>query len=281
MATSHRTGPARALSRSAIYVLLAGGAVVMIIPLLWMFSASFKPLAEVLQTPPTWFPQAPSLRNYVEVFSKFPFARYFINSVIVSTICIVFVLFTSATGGYALAKFPSKTNKVILVTFLASIVVPFQTQMIPLFQLTLKLHINNSLAGVILPWVVDVFGIFLMRQYILTLPDELIQAARVDGAGEARIFWSIILPMTKPALATVAILTFLGTWEEFLWPLIVTDDEHARTLPIGLQSFSSLYGSAVQLQMTGAVIATIPLFVAFVIFQRQIIAGIAMNGLKG
>lgn len=276
-----RTSALRKASRAVIYLLLAGGGVIMVVPLLWMVLASFKTLPEVLSTPPTWLPQSWSPRNYVEVFAEFPFARYLLNSVIVSAVCIVSVLFTSATAGYALAKFPSRTSKAVLILFLASIVVPFQTQMIPLFQLTLKLHINNTLAGVILPWVIDVFGVFLMRQFILTLPDELIQAARIDGAGEARIFWSIILPLTRPALATVGILTFLGTWEEFLWPLIVTDDEHARTLPIGLQSFSSLYGTAVQLQMTGAVIATVPLFLVFVVFQRQIIAGIATSGLKG
>ncbi len=159
--------------------------------------------------------------------------------------------------------------------------VPFQSRMIPLYKMTLGLHINNSLFGVAFPWLVDAFGIFLLRQFMLSVPTDLIEAARMDGAGELRIFWRIVLPLTRPALATVAIFTFLSTWEEFLWPLIVTDDDHARTLPVGLQSFSEQYSTNIHWQMAGSLLATLPLLIGFVVFQRQIIAGIATSGLKG
>lgn len=267
--------------RIATYVALAVGAAIMLLPLAWMLSASFKPLAEVLQVPPSWIPQDPTLENYSVVFTRFPFASYFANSVIVSAVTVVLVLVTSCLCGYALAKYQFRGRTVILMIFIASLVVPFQSRMISLYQLTLGLGVNNTLVGVILPWVVDAFGIFIMRQFFLTVPSELMQAARIDGAGELRILWSVMLPNARPAMATVAIFTFMGTWEEFLWPLIVTDDDSARTLPVGLASFSQLYSSSVQYQMAGAVITTLPMIIVFIFFQRQIIAGIATTGLKG
>lgn len=270
----HRTG------RCLLYLGLAIGAGLMLLPLVWMLSAAFKPLAETLQVPPTWIPDHPTLDNFAALFDRFPFARYLINSVIVSTAVVCFVVTTSALAGYAFAKFRFTGQRVLFLIFLASLVVPFQSRMISLYELSLDMNVDNTLLGVIFPWIVDAFGIFLMRQYMLTIPDELIHAARVDGASELRIFWSVVLPLTKPALATVAIFAFLGSWEEFLWPLIVTNDDSARTLPVGLQTFSSLYSSQIQYQMAGAVIATLPMIIAFALFQRQIIAGIAMSGLK-
>lgn len=270
----------RRVGHGLIYAGLTAVAVVMLLPLAWMLSAAFKPLAEVLQVPPTWIPAEPTFGNFVAVFERFPFARYVLNSVLVSAAVVCFVVTTSALAGYALAKFRFTGQKVLFLVFLGSLVVPFQSRMISLYALSLDLHISNTLMGVIFPWVVDAFGIFLMRQYMLTIPDELIHAARIDGASELRIFWSVVLPLTKPALATVAIFSFLGSWEEFLWPLIVTNDDTARTLPVGLQTFSSLYSAQVQYQMAGAVIATLPMIVAFMLFQRQIIAGIALTGLK-
>lgn len=269
------------LSHGLVYLALAVGGAAMMLPLAWMLSSSLKPLAEVMRTPPTWIPEQLTFDNYEAVFSRFPFLQYFANSLIVSISCVVVVLITSSLAGYALAKYRFRGSTVIFLVLIASLVVPFQSRMISLYQLTVGLGINNSLAGVIFPWVVDAFGIFLMRQYMLTLPDELIQAARIDGAGELRIFLTVMLPNAKPALATVAIFTFMGTWEEFLWPLIVTDDDTARTLPVGLASFSQLYSSSVQYQMAGAVLATLPMVIGFIFFQRQIIAGIATTGLKG
>lgn len=266
--------------RTAVVLLLAVGAASMLLPVIWMALAAFKPLAEVMQVPPTFLPRSPTLQNFVSVFNRVPFKRYFFNSVLVSFIGVVSLTFTSAAAGYALAKFSFRGSTAIFFVFIGSLVVPFQTRMIALYQLAVGLHLTNTIVGVSLPFLVDAFGIFVMRQYIVGIPDELLQAARVDSASELRIFFSIVLPLATPALATVAILTFLNSWQEFLWPLIVTDNDTARTLPVGLQSFATQYSSNVNLQMAGAVLTTIPLIVVFLIFQRRIIEGVAISGLK-
>lgn len=270
----------RHISHGIVIALLAVGAFAMVIPLIWMVLGSFKTLAEISQIPPTWLPKNPILSNYAEVFQRVPFARYFRNSVIVSLIAVVSVTLTSAAAGYSLAKFHFRGATVVLLIFISSLVVPFQTRMIALYQMTLGAHLNNTLLGVVLPFLMDAFAIFIVRQYILGIPDELIEAARIDGASEPGIFFRIIVPMASPALATVAILTFLNSWQEFLWPLIVTDNDAARTLPVGLQSFATQYATNTNLQMAGAVITTLPLIIVFLIFQRKIIDGMATAGLK-
>lgn len=270
----------RALGRGVVILLLAVGALVMVTPLLWMFLASFKSMAEIVAVPPTLLPENFSFQNYIAAFERVPFLRYFINSVLVSLIAVVCVTVTSASAGYALAKFRFRGSSVIFMVFVASLVVPFQTRMIALYQEALQLNITNTIAGVVLPFLVDAFGIFLVRQYMLTLPSELIEAARIDGAGELHIFFRIVMPLASPALATVAILTFLNSWQEFLWPLIVTDNDVARTLPIGLQTFANQYEASTNLQMAGAVVATVPLIIVFMIFQKRIMEGMATSGLK-
>ncbi|MFZ5924422.1 MAG: carbohydrate ABC transporter permease [Bacillota bacterium] len=263
------------------YGILLAGAVWTLLPLAWMVSASFKPLSEVMRIPPTWIPVHPTLDNFRQVFVQFPFGRYLLNSVIVATAVIGSVLLTSALAGYSLAKFDIPGRTFIFFLILSSLMVPFQTRMIPLYKTTVALRLVDTRLGVMFPWLVDAFGIFLMRQFIATIPTELIEAARIDGASEPFIFLRVILPLSKQALSALAIFTLTANWEEFLWPLIVSTSDASRTLPVGLQSFAEQYGTNIHWQMAGSVIAVAPLLVVFLVLQRQFVEGIAMTGLKG
>ena len=267
--------------RLLVYALLGLGGVVMLLPLIWMTSAAFKPLPEVMRVPPTWIPEQPTLANFRAVFAQFPFPRYILNSLVVAAVVVLSTLVTSSMAGYALAKFDFPGRSVLFVAILASLMVPFQVRMIPLYQMVIRVGWQDTLQGVMFPWLVDAFGIFLMRQFIKVIPGELLDAARMDGASEWRIYWQIVLPLTKPALAALAIFTFLGNWEEFLWPLIVSSSDGSRTLPVGLQTFAEQYGTNTNYQMAGALIATLPVLALFFLLQKQFVEGIALSGMKG
>ncbi|MDR5696018.1 MAG: carbohydrate ABC transporter permease [Armatimonadota bacterium] len=266
--------------KTLTYLLLTLGLVPMLLPFLWMVSSAFKTLPEVMQVPPTWFPKQPILENFVAVFTQFPFARYILNSVAVAAIVVFGVTIVSAMAGYAFSKFTFPGRDVLFIAMLASLMVPFQVRMIPLYLMSIKFHLVDTIAGLSFPWLFDAFGIFLMRQFMQTIPTELIEAARIDGASELRIFWTILLPLVKPALAALGIFTLVGNWEEFLWPLIVTTSDASRTIPVGLQRFSEQYMSNIHWQMAAATVAVTPLIIAFLLFQRQFIQGIALTGLK-
>ncbi|MEW6047476.1 MAG: carbohydrate ABC transporter permease [Bacillota bacterium] len=267
-------------ARTLLYLVLIIGAIPMLLPLAWMLSSAFKPLPEVMVVPPYLIPKQPTPDNFVVVFTQLPFGRYLLNSVVVAVVVVAGVVFVSSMAGYALAKFPFRGREALFMAMLASLMVPFQVRMIPLYLMAMNLHIVNTLAGVAFPWLFDAFGIFLMRQFMRTIPTDLIEAARIDGASEPRIFFTIVLPLTRPALAALGIFTLVANWEEFLWPLIVTNSDASRTLPVGLQSFSDQYIANIHWQMAGATIAVAPLLIAFLIFQRQFIQGIALTGLK-
>ncbi|WP_206431636.1 carbohydrate ABC transporter permease [Deinococcus psychrotolerans] len=263
------------------YLLIGIGGVVMMLPLAWMVSASFKPMSEIIQVPPTWIPQHFTFRNYQQVFAEFPFARYFLNSVVTTLLIILSVLISSVSGGYALAKFRLPGQHVILILFLLALMVPFQSLMVPTYQLMVSLHLVNTYAGVVYPFLFSATGIFLMRQFISDLPSELIEAARIDGASEPRILMSVILPLLGPALAALTILEFSSAWEEFLWPSIITSSDATRTIPIGLQYFAEQYGTRIDLQMAGSTLAALPVILGFLLLQKQFIEGIALTGVKG
>ncbi len=234
-----------------------------------------------MRIPPTWIPNEPTLENFKQVFKQVPFAKYYLNSVIVAIIVIATVLLTSSSAGYVFAKFEFPGKSLWFFLILSSLMVPFQVRMIPLYRIGVSLGITDTLLGVSFPWLIDAFGIFLMRQFMLTIPSELIEAARIDGASELGIFWGIILPNAKQALSALAIFTFAANWEEFLWPLIISNSNASRTIPIGLQSFAEQYGSNVHWQMAGAAVAIVPLLIVFAILQKQFVEGIAMTGIKG
>lgn len=272
--------PDRPIIKLAAYLLLTLGAIPMVLPFIWMTAGAVKPLPEMMRIPPTWIPEQIRLMNFIELFQQFPFGRYFVNSLIVAAAVVVSVLVVSAMAGYAFSKFRFPGRDVLFVVMLASLMVPFQVRMIPLYLMSVRFGLVDTLPGVIYPWLFDAFGIFLMRQFMLSIPNDLIEAARMDGASEPRIFWVIVLPLVRPALAALGIFVVVANWEEFLWPLIISSSDRSRTLPVGLQSFADQYMSYPHWQMAGALLAVAPLIIAFFLFQRQFIQGIAMTGMK-
>ena len=262
------------------YLLLLVGAVVMLTPLIWMVLASFKTLPEILTFPPTFLPQQVNLDNYRAVFDQADFVRYFLNSLVVAVISVVSVLITSSMAGYAFAKFSFPGRDVLFVVVLATLMVPFQVRVIPLYVLASDLHLLNTYAGMVMPTLVDAFGVFLMRQYLMSIPNELIESARVDGAGELRIFIQIVLPLAKPALSALTIFTLVVSWESFLWPLLVASTPDMYTLPLGLAQFSGRFVDRTDFQMAAATMTVLPILIAFLFMQKRFIEGMATTGMK-
>jgi multiple sugar transport system permease protein len=260
---------------------MAAGLVLVVIPFIWMVVSSLKPEAEVRAVPPTWWPETVTTENYEQLFTRLDFPTFFMNSTIVAvTVAAGNMVFCSMLG-YALAKLSFPGKRVVFALVLGTLMIPGVVTFIPLFVLTTNLGLANSLPGMILPFLAGPFGVFLMRQYILALPDELIQAARVDGAGELRIFFSVVLPLCGPAVATLGVLTFLTSWNNFLWPLVIATDESKYTLPVALALYAvgqnaTKYG----LLLAGSVVVVVPVIVVFLFLQRRIMQGIAMTGIK-
>jgi multiple sugar transport system permease protein len=279
---SRRGDAAGALrSRAWLYVVLAVGLILMVVPFVWMLVSSVKPEAEIRRSPPTWLPETYTLENYQQLFDRLDFPTFFFNSTLVAVVVTVGNVVFCSMLGYALAKLEFPGKRIIFMLVLGTLLVPGMVTFIPLFVLVSNLGLTNTYPGLILPFLVAPFGVFLMRQYFLGLPDELIQAARVDGAGELRIFWNVMLPLTGPALATLAILTFLGSWNNFLWPLVVAQTEDKYTLPVALALYSigqnaTQYG----LLLAGAVVVVLPVLAIFFALQRYFVQGIAMTGIK-
>jgi multiple sugar transport system permease protein len=259
-------------------------AVVMAAPVVWMFSTSFKPEKEVMTAVPQWLPQNPSLDNYKELFHRgeeFPVARWLFNSVFISLSVTLLVLIVTSTAAFAFARLKFKGRDALFLVVVATMMIPAQVSLIPVFLIVQKLGWFNTYMGLIVPGLASAFGVFLLRQFFLSIPHELEEAAFLDGATVYTTFWQVVLPLSKPALATLAIFTFIGSWNDFVWPLIVTNDVAMRTLPVGLTIFQGRYASEYALTMAAAVLATLPMIVAFVIFQKRITEGIALTGLKG
>lgn len=265
---------------TARYLLLVAGTVLMVAPLVWMALASFKSLPEILRVPPTLLPESLHLDNYRTVLGDTAFVRYFLNSVLVAGITVASVLITSSMAGYAFAKFEFPGRRVLFVLVLATLMIPFQVRVIPLYVLASDLGLLDSYAGLVLPGLVDAFGIFLMRQYLQSIPSELIDAARVDGASELTIFVRIVLPLAKPALAALAIFSLVASWESFLWPLLVISSPDKYTLPLGLAQFSGRFVTRVDLQMAASALTILPMLIVFLIMQRRFIEGMATAGMK-
>jgi multiple sugar transport system permease protein len=264
-----------------IYLLLLLGILILVGPFVWMVLGSFKTTGELRQVPPTWWPENPTLANYEDLFSRLNFLGYFFNSTVVAlAVTIGNIVFCSMLG-YALAKLTFPGKRILFVVVLGTLMVPSVVTFMPLFVLTANLGLVNTHAGLILPFLVGAFGVFLMRQFIAGLPDELLDAARVDGAGEHYIFWRIILPLCGPALATLGILTFLGSWNSFLWPLVVATSDTMYTLPVAIALFATgQQETNIALLMAGSVVVIVPVLIVFIALQRYFTQGIAMTGIK-
>lgn len=256
-------------------------AVVSLAPLAWMVSVSFMPVGQASTFPPPLLPDAPTLQAYRALFQRMGMERYFLNSALVSLAIMLLSLLLNAMAGYAFAKLRFSGRERLFRLLLAALVVPAQVAMLPLFLLMRELGLVNNLAGVVIPALATVFGIFLVRQYARSIPDELIEAARLDGAGELRIFLVIVLPLLRPVLATLAIFTFMTAWNDFMWPLMVLTDQDNYTLPVALASLSREYAMDTEMMMAGAVLTVLPVLLLFVLLQRYYIQGLLLGSIKG
>jgi len=264
-----------------LYAILTVCLVAVISPFVWMMLGSFKSEGELRQSPPTWWPEAASLDNYTQLFSRLDFGTYFANSIVVAIVVTAGNLLFCSMLGYALAMLEFPGKRALFVIVMATLMIPGVVTFVPLFVLVANVGLIDSLPGLILPFLVSPFGVFLMRQFIMGLPRDLLDAGRVDGAGELRIFARIILPLCGPALATLGILTFLGSWNNFLWPLVVAQTEDTYTLPVALALYSKGQNSTnYGLLLAGATVVVLPVLAVFLAFQRRFIEGIATTGIK-
>lgn len=261
-------------------VILSVGALIALVPLVWMFLGSFKTPSELAQRPPTFLPESFGLHNYIEALSRFNFGQYLMNSVIVTIGATILTLVINSMAAYALAKYNFRGKTFLFIVTLATIMIPLQVILLPVYQVVASLGLVNTLWGMIIPAAATPTGVFLLRQYMLSIPDELIEAARMDGSGEFRTFIRIVLPLCTPALAVVAIFSVMWRWSDFLWPLVVAQSEAVYTLPVALARFNAEETVPFNLILAMGVVSTIPVLIIFLIFQKQIASGIANTGLK-
>lgn len=274
-------GNRRRSGRWWLYAILSVALVAVVAPFVWMVLGSFKGEGELRQAPPTWWPHSASLDNYTQLFSKLDFGTYFTNSIVVAVAVTAGNLLFCSMLGYALAMLEFRGKRALFAVVMATLMIPGVVTFVPLFVLVANAGLINTLPGLFLPFLVSPFGVFLMRQFILGLPRDLLDAGRVDGAGELRIFARIILPLCGPALATLGILTFLGSWNNFLWPLVVAQSDRVYTLPVALALYSTGQNSTQYgLLLAGATVVVLPMLLVFLVFQRRFIEGIATTGIK-
>lgn len=263
-----------------LYALLTLASLVTVLPLLYMVSLSLQTEAETLAASAVLWPESPQWGNYAELFARAPFGDFIVNSLVVAGAITLSHLIFDPLVGYVFAKFRFPLRNTLFVALLATLMVPFFVRMIPLYVMMANLGWLNTYQGLITPFLMDAFGIFLMRQFIQPIPDDLISAARIDGASELRIYRSVILPQTRPALAVLALFTFVFQWNEFLWPLVATSTPEMRTIPVGLTLFNQEYFTLWHLTAAGSVILFVPTALLFVFTQRYFVRGIALTGLR-
>ncbi|MGH8792011.1 MAG: carbohydrate ABC transporter permease [Stackebrandtia sp.] len=274
---TRRLSPA---TRIVAYVLLGTACLLTVLPLAYMVSLSLQTEAETLAAEPVLWPQNLQFGNYLKLFELAPFGNFILNSLVVAgSITLAHLVFDPLVG-YAFAKFRFPFRNTLFLALLATLMVPFFIRMVPLFVIMSNLGWINSYQALIAPFLMDAFGIFLMRQFIQPIPDDLIDAARIDGASELRIYWRVILPQVKPALAVLGLFTFIFQWNEFLWPLVATSTEEMRTIPVGLTLFNQEHFTLWHLTAAGSIILFIPTALLFLFTQRYFVKGITLTGLK-
>lgn len=269
------------IRRHAVTAFAAIVALIVLAPLLWMVSVSFMAPGEAAAFPPPLFPADPTLENYRALFGTYGIGKYLLNSVLVSVLATMLALLFVVPAGYAFAKLRFKGRDAIFQTLVAALVVPGQIGMLPLFLELKAMGLVNSYAGALVPWLAGIFGVFLVRQYCLSLPDEMIEAARVDGASETQILTRIVLPVLTPILITLALFVFLGSWNDFMWPLIILADQDLYTLPVALAALSREHVQDNELMMAGSVVTTMPVLILFLSLQRYYLSGLLSGSIKG
>lgn len=271
----------RLTPRAILWLLLAVGGAAMLFPFAWMVSTSLKPDLGVFATPPQLLPHPFEPHNYSRVVHVFPVWRFLMNSVIVAVVSTTLQVGSSAMAAYAFARMRFRGSNPLFLLYLATLMVPFQVTIVPLFIEMRYLHFVNSYPGLILPTIASAFGTFLLRQAFLTLPLELEEAAFVDGASQWKVFTRIVLPLVKPSLATFAIFAFMASWNSYLWPLVITSSQSRMTLPVGLANLQGEHFTAWNLVMAGTTISVIPIVLVYLLAQKQIVRGVVLSGVKG
>ena len=270
----------RRLTVILVHGALVAASALTLLPLLWMVSASLMPTGEASMVPPRWLPSTPTLEHYRELFTRLDLARAFANSLGIAVVTTLVSVTLNALAGYGFARFRFAGRDRIFALLLLALVIPGQLGMLPLFLMLRELGLVNTYLGVLIPGLASIFGIFLVRQYALSIPGELLEAARIDGAGELRIFRSVIVPVLRPIIVTLAVFTLLGTWNDFMWPLIVLTDQERYTLPVALASLSREHVQDNELMMAGSVLTTLPVLLVFLVLQRHYIAGLLVGSVK-
>jgi len=268
------------LGQALLLVAFAAVTIVFVMPLLLMLSSAFKTSAEIIRVPPSFLPEAPTLDNFRTVLTEAPYGLWYRNSLVVATAVTALCLLTSSVGGYIFAKFEFPLKRPLFVLILITLMIPFPVLLIPNYLIANRLGLLNSLWALILPGIVSAFGIFLMRQFAAGIPRDLIEAARLDGAGEWAIFGRIVVPLLRPALAALGVFTFLASWNDYLWPLVAINDLDKSTLPLALSYFNSLHQQRYDLVMAAATMAVVPVLIVFLIFQRQIVKALLLAGMR-
>jgi multiple sugar transport system permease protein len=271
----------RIAPRALLYVALVVGGLAMLFPFAWMVSTSLKPDLAVFQTPPRLIPKPFQPSNYSTVVHVFPVWRFLINSALVAVISVTLQVGTSAMAAYAFARLKFRGNNLLFLLYLTTLMVPFQVTIVPLFVEMKYLHLVNSYPALIVPSIASAYGTFLLRQAFLSLPAELEEAAFVDGAGHWTVFTRIVLPLVRPSLATFAVLSFIASWNSFLWPLVIISSQKLMTLPVGLSNLQGEHLTAWNLVMAGATISVLPILLVYLVAQKQIVRGFVLSGVKG
>jgi multiple sugar transport system permease protein len=270
--------------KPGVFLLNIGAAVVALLvlsPLLWMVAVSLMSTGESASFPPPIFPRAPTFEHYRILFVDYGIGRYLFNSALLATLATILALLFTLPAGYAFAKLRFRGRERTFQALVAALVIPGQIGMLPLFLLLKSMGLVNSYAGALVPWLAGIFGIFLVRQYALSIPEEMIEAGRVDGASEWQIFIRIVLPTLRPVIVTLALFVFLGSWNDFIWPLIVLSDQSLYTLPVALAALSREHVQDNELMMAGSVVTTMPVLILFLALQRYYLGGLTAGSVKG
>lgn len=269
------------ISHYVALVLLIIGSVMMIMPFYWMIISAFKSQTELLQMPPTMFPEKIVWNNFARVFEAMPFLRFYVNSVVTAVVNTVVGVFTSCIIGYVFAKYEFRGRNILFVLILTFMMVPYDTLMIPLYKIMVEMHWTNSYLVLTIPYFVNIFGIFLMRQFFLDLPDDYLEAAEIDGCGQFRTFWSVAMPIARPSMAALCIFLFMAVYNSYLWPLISVSSRDLFTLPVGIAGMMNDRGNQFDMLMAASTMVILPICVVFAAAQKNFIEGITMGGVKG
>ena len=274
------TRPERALGSIVTYAVLGLGGIAMVFPMVWMFVSSLKTITEITHVPPVFFPERANWSNYAKVATAIPFLRMYVNSLIITAVATSSTLFFAALGGYTFSKIEFPGRNVVFVLVIATMLVPFSIIVVPLYLLVASLGLVDTYAGILLPSLMSAFGIFMVRQFSASIPNELLDVSRIDGCREFTIFSRVVFPLLGPCLGALAVFTFMWDWNAFLWPMLIANSPRRMTVPVGLAMLVGEFSSESHLIMAGASLAIAPVLIVFLFAQRQIIEGITLTGLK-